>query len=171
MHKSSPAQIAASRRNGARSRGPLSDETRAKVARNALKHGLTSGTVVLEGENKDRFQELLSDLVADFAPQTSLEFCAIEEMAAAKWRQRRAWLIETTSLNEAEAASAADTPAARTRDAWRRLHAGDGREFQNVILLGHRLDCQFDRALNRFLKLESQRLTEEQPHGKIEPGN
>ena len=169
MRKSSPAQLAASRRNGARSRGPLSDETRSKVARNALKHGLTSSSVVLDREDPERFQELLDDLIADFAPQTSLEFCAIEEMAAAKWRQRRAWQIETAALNEAEAESSATSPASRSRQAWRKLHSRGDREFESVLLLGHRLDSQFDRALKRFLILESQRLTEELPDGKIEP--
>ena len=169
MRKSTPAQLAASRRNGARSRGPLSDETRSKVARNALKHGLTSATIVLDGEDPERFQELLDDLLADFSPQTSLEFCAIEEMAAAKWRQRRAWHIETVALNEAEAECPGGPPGSRTRQAWRKLHSRHDREFENVLLLGHRLDTQFDRALNRFLRLESQRLTEELPDGKIEP--
>ena len=36
----SPAQIAASRRNGARSRGPKTEVTRAKSARKGVTHGL-----------------------------------------------------------------------------------------------------------------------------------
>jgi hypothetical protein len=37
-----PAQIEASRRNGARSKGPVTAEGKARASRNALKHGLTA---------------------------------------------------------------------------------------------------------------------------------
>lgn len=178
MRKSTPAQIAASRRNGARSRGPLSEATRAKVARNALKHGLTASTTVLDSENRDRFDELLSDLLADLAPQTTLEFCAVEEMAAAKWKQRRAWQLETTALNSAQAE--ADHPSAhgRSLQAWRKLHRRAERDFASLLHLEHRLDRQYDRAFTRFLKLEEQRQAEqtnttsqENENGKFEPEN
>ena len=47
----SPAQIEASRRNGARSRGPVTEEGKARASRNALTHGLTAMEhLVLEGE-------------------------------------------------------------------------------------------------------------------------
>ena len=36
----SPAQTLASRRNGARSKGPVTEEGKAKASRNAPKHGL-----------------------------------------------------------------------------------------------------------------------------------
>ena len=46
-----PAQIEASRRNGARSRGPVTEEGKARASRNALKHGLTAmHHLVLEDE-------------------------------------------------------------------------------------------------------------------------
>jgi len=38
----SPAQIEAGRRNGARSRGPVTLEGKARCSRNALKHGLAA---------------------------------------------------------------------------------------------------------------------------------
>ena len=52
--KPTPAQIQASRRNGARSTGPLTPQTRALSARNALTHGLTASTILLDGESRER---------------------------------------------------------------------------------------------------------------------
>ena len=47
----SPAQIEASRRNGARSKGPVTAEGKARASRNALKHGLSAmEPLVLEDE-------------------------------------------------------------------------------------------------------------------------
>ena len=46
-----PAQIEASRRNGARSRGPVTEEGKARASRNAFKHGLaTLHHVAVEGD-------------------------------------------------------------------------------------------------------------------------
>ena len=46
-----PAQIEASRRNGARSRGPVTEEGKFRASRNALTHGLTAMEhLVLEDE-------------------------------------------------------------------------------------------------------------------------
>ena len=46
-----PAQTLASRRNGARSKGPVTAEGKARASRNALKHGLSAMEhLVLEDE-------------------------------------------------------------------------------------------------------------------------
>jgi hypothetical protein len=89
----------ASRVNGAKSRGPVTEEGRRKVAFNALRHGLTSKSVVLSNESADRFQELFETYVADFLPEGEIEFGLVEEMVAAKWRIRRIWGMETSVLD------------------------------------------------------------------------
>lgn len=97
--KRTAAQIAASRRNGRRSQGPLSLEGKAVVARNAFQHGLTARTVLPRHESQDRFNQVLASLVNDFSPQTDAEFFCVEEMATAKWRMRRAWSFESQTLD------------------------------------------------------------------------
>ena len=51
---SSSARAAASRRNGARSRGPVTAAGKARSARNATKHGLRARNVVLDDEERGR---------------------------------------------------------------------------------------------------------------------
>ena len=70
----SPAQIEASRRNGARSRGPVTEEGKARASRNALKHGLAAlHHFVLEDEAPAELEELTARLLAELAPESEIE--------------------------------------------------------------------------------------------------
>ena len=56
----SHAQIDASRRNGARSRGPTTEAGKARASRNALTHGLTAMQyLVIEDEAPDELEALI----------------------------------------------------------------------------------------------------------------
>src|SRR5437867_13235056 len=96
----SERKSAASRSNGAKSKGPKSAETRAKSSRNSLKHGLTStNTILLACENPDEFQEMLDEYMAAHQPASAAETDFVHEMVAARWRIQRYWTIETVLLN------------------------------------------------------------------------
>ena len=59
----SSARAEASRKNGARSRGPKTAEGKARSARNALKHGLRAEKyVVLPEEDADEFAGLEAEV-------------------------------------------------------------------------------------------------------------
>ncbi len=61
----SPARAAASRKNGARSRGPKTAQGKARSAQNALKHGLRAQKyVVLPDEDAAAFRALEAALTA-----------------------------------------------------------------------------------------------------------
>ena len=96
---SSLSSIAASRANGALSRGPKSPETLRVSAGNSLRHGLTARTVLLTNESQDRFQESLDAYLIRLQPRDQVEADLVEEIVVAKWRQRRLWGIEAASLN------------------------------------------------------------------------
>ena len=86
--------------NGAKSRGPVSAEGLAKSSRNALKHGLTSiSMIILDTEDPDEFDRLLNDFFARYQPAGPAEQDLVEEMVAARWRIRRMWVVETSLLN------------------------------------------------------------------------
>src|SRR4051794_24396430 len=87
-------QIDASRSNGSKSRGPVTRMGKDRIRTNALKHGLTARLVLWPNEDSAQFQSLFLALLEQFAPENDLEFVCIEEMAIAKWRQRRVMSIE-----------------------------------------------------------------------------
>jgi hypothetical protein len=89
------ARTEASRRNGAKSRGPKTVEGKACSARNALKHGLRADKfVVLGDEDLDEFDALEAALMAELAPQGALQAVLARRIVAATWRLGRAERME-----------------------------------------------------------------------------
>jgi hypothetical protein len=81
----------ASRRNGAKSRGPKSPEGKARSAQNALKHGLRAQKyVVLPEEDAAEFSELQAAMIAELAPVGALQTVLARRVAVAEWRLARA---------------------------------------------------------------------------------
>ena len=92
------AQIRANRNNAKKSTGPRTEEGKARVAKNALKHGLLARDTVLPGEDPADFDRQLSALEADIQPANSLEFELVRQIADAQWRMRRLTRLETGFL-------------------------------------------------------------------------
>ena len=91
----SPARAEASRKNGAKSKGPKTPEGKARASRNALTHGLCAGHhVVVEGESPEAFAAFEAALVADLAPAGVLQTLLAGRIARAAWRLERAERIE-----------------------------------------------------------------------------
>ena len=101
---SSLRRISASRANGARSQGPVTQAGLQRSSQNAIRHGLLSNCVVLEGESQEAFDALIAQLIERFQPVDGVELATVEEMAASLWRIRRAWAIETRMLDNHTAA-------------------------------------------------------------------
>ena len=98
-----PAQQAASRANGARSRGPVTDAGRTRAARNGTRHGLRGGPfALLPGEDADEFAQLHAAVTADWAPRDAYERRWVRELVAAMWRQDRLRGLELATLAAAE---------------------------------------------------------------------
>src|SRR4029077_2820621 len=159
-------QKQAARANGAKSRGPVTPAGKLASSRNAVTHGLLSGTVVLKGESEERFHALLADLLAELQPQTAVENHLVENMAAARWRQLRIWGIEKANLQhqmrtEAEArgddeGGPREDTATRCALAFRTL-SDDSRSLDLINRYESRFDRQYLRAHRRFLELVDRR--------------
>ena len=83
-------QLQANRENGSKSHGPVTEEGKAAVRLNALKHGLRARTVVLPGESQEDFDQLCQDLEEEWQPQTPTELACLEQMAIHQWKLARA---------------------------------------------------------------------------------
>jgi len=93
------AQIEASRRNGALSRGPVSEEGKQRSCLNAVKHGLSARTVVLCCESHALFEQLEDDYLETFQPCSIPELHLVQRMVAADWRLHRAQVV-ATAIND-----------------------------------------------------------------------
>ena len=96
-----PAQIEASRRNGAKSRGPKTLEGQERSSRNAIKHGLSSSKiVVLDGECEEAWEEYQIHFIAKFQPRDFVEERLVIQMAVNQWRLERVWSLQTATVDE-----------------------------------------------------------------------
>lgn len=117
-------QLAASRLNGTRSRGPVTEAGKRHSSRNGTRHGLLAKALLMEGESRGRFDALVQLLNDALHPETAIEHLLVGKMAASHWRQLRIWNLER-----------------------------EGEKNMNDHEM--RLDRQFYRALDRYLRLRN----------------
>ena len=87
------------RQNGAKAAGSKSPQGIQNSAMYALRHGMTSKTLVLANESPAKFDQLLQMYIEKFQPQDGVEMNLVDEMVAARWRQQRGWVIQTAALD------------------------------------------------------------------------
>jgi len=98
----SEAQTAANRRNALKSTGPKTAEGKAKVAQNALRHGLTAKHVVCFDEKPQNFAAYYEALRRSFDPADEVEEHLVERIALCAWRLRRMSRIEARLIDSYE---------------------------------------------------------------------
>jgi hypothetical protein len=89
----------ASRLNGAKSKGPITEQGKARSAQNSYKHGLASPMLVLRHESDETYCELCEEYGLEFDPKTPAESDLVYEIAASTWRIRRLHSTETLLLD------------------------------------------------------------------------
>ena len=87
-------QLEANRRNAQKSTGPTSAEGKAAVAQNALKHGLRTNALLIEGEDAQELEQHRAKLLTEIAPQNYAEELLADRIISATWRLRRLALAE-----------------------------------------------------------------------------
>ena len=91
-------QIEANRRNALRSTGPKTEDGKWRSRQNAVRHGLTSETVIAALEDIEDYQAFEAAVIADYDARTAVERELVLRLASLLWRIRRATAIETDLL-------------------------------------------------------------------------
>ena len=90
----SAAQINANQANAQHSTGPNTDEGKARVSQNALRHGLTARHLVIRDDEHEEFAALQNALSEELAPQGAMEAIVFQELLHAAWNLQRFRRIE-----------------------------------------------------------------------------
>jgi hypothetical protein len=96
-------QIAANRRNAAKSTGPVTSQGKERSRGNALRHGLTAETVIAPLEDAEDYQAFELAVTADYDAQSAVERELVLRLASILWRLRRATGIDSALFETAVA--------------------------------------------------------------------
>jgi hypothetical protein len=164
-----PAQLEASRRNGAQSRGPVTPAGKAASAQNAVTHGLYATNTVLASENQADFDDLRDSFLDRFCPADDVELELVDGMVKSRWLIRRLDRIMTTALDFEvdrcipQVSREIENPDA---DAFQlRAHEvlTDNGRLEAWTRMQDRLDRRFDRHLRTLTRLQKQKNHENEP--------
>ena len=160
---SSELKSETARINGAKSRGPITPQGKARSSGNSRRHGLTA-SVLLEDEKGEHFKLLLADFMDQFQPKTAVETDLVEVMAIARWRLRRLLAIETHLFDLEMIHRQEDMDDAftgldhedRLAFVFQKL-SDTGNSLTLLIRYEGSLNRSYDKALKHLLQLQSSR--------------
>ena len=92
-------QIKANRQNAQKSTGPKTEEGKAMVSQNAVKHGLFTDALI-RGENPADYVVFHDEMLADLAPVGAVETMLAERIISLWWRLRRAERMQNQALDD-----------------------------------------------------------------------
>jgi hypothetical protein len=118
-----PKQAAANAANAQLSTGPITPEGKARSSRNALKHGLTAGEVVVEPGREQEFHDYRDALLQDLGPQGATEMDIFNRLVHAGWTLQRIREIESGMMREGILDPLLDEAETRTLDRMLRYYS------------------------------------------------
>jgi len=89
-----PAQVIANQQNAQSSTGPRTSEGKARVAQNAIKHGLTSRHLIIRPDEQEEFDDLQTSLYVELDPQGAIETITFHDLIHAAWNLHRLRCME-----------------------------------------------------------------------------
>ena len=153
-------QLIANRKNAKRSTGPK-DTSLTRL--NALKHGILSKEVLLEGEKRKDLEELGRRLRQELAPQGELEIILVDRIISSLWRLKRALKVESAGMSWSYE-HGLQTWDGRPRDERQAcMDMFMGKEHERMQRYETTIERQIYRALHELIRLQSARKGEKPP--------
>ena len=131
------AQIAANRLNAQRSTGPRTGEGKARVSRNAVKHGLLAQEAVIRGEDPEDFEAHREAVLGELSPVGAIESMLAERVVGLLWRLRRAERLQNEAFESLYLTEASCEHGELMRKRMAREPGGpQGERGQNDLIVG-----------------------------------
>ena len=135
------AQVSANQQNAKQSTGPKSEEGKAASCQNNFRYGLTGNSfTVLESEDQNEFDNVLSGLCSEHQPATMTEAILVEKMAQSYWLSKRALHLQDQCATDEDLTL-----------------EEQGKQLALFIRYQTTHDRAFHRSLNDLLKLRAER--------------
>ena len=93
-------QTKANRKNAKKSTGPKTAEGKAKVSKNAVKHGLFAEEAVITGENAADYEAYRDEFLAEMRPVGAVETMLVERFVSLAWRLMRAQRMQNQAMED-----------------------------------------------------------------------
>jgi hypothetical protein len=131
-----------SQANGAKSKGPITPEGKARSSQNAIKTGLhVQPTTAAPGEPPTAFDQIRQGMMENLQPEDGVQAALVDRMAVCTWRLRRALDIETAVFAERQYTD----PLGKT--------TFQNYATQQTLAQVNRYETSIERSLQRTLKI------------------
>ena len=152
---STQKQINANRKNAQKSTGPKTDEGKAAVSQNAVKHGIFAQSVI-KGENEADYEAFHDKMVAEIKPVGPTEILLAERIVSLWWRLERAERMQNQAIDVLIERDE-PTPLEKSLQKWMPKDIGpDTRGAGPELVLGRAVikDYSYSRVLDRMILYE-----------------
>jgi len=153
------AQTKANRQNAQKSTGPQTDEGKATVSQNAVKHGLFAAEAVIKGEDPAEYEAYHDQFLAELYPVGAVETMLADRFVSLAWRLKRAERMQNQAI-DSMIESQIDNPMAKSLNMvkWhaKGVKLGDSRYVISHLQLGRVASSDWCncRVLDRMMLYE-----------------
>jgi hypothetical protein len=161
-------QVAASRANGQKSRGPITPEGKAKSRFNALKHGIDAKQQIMFAESAGDLAELAAEYHDLHCPANADERFLVDTLVNNEWRLRRLRCVEADLWQTAVDAfleTRAETESATSGQAF----ATSGPAFERLQRIVNSCERHYHRAMKELQAAQAARAQAEANEDKQPP--
>jgi hypothetical protein len=153
------AQILANRLNAQKSTGPRTNEGKAAVSQNAVKHGFSARLDVISSESQADFDQYSDRILAELDPASPMESMLAERILVLSWRLKRVGCIQNQAIDALNADNTPSPLAKLTKSLFfkgRNTPHEDTSESATALALGRLAVRDFSnaRVLDRLLMYE-----------------